>query len=413
MYQLNKFKMKNRFLFLLLTIICFDGLSQSIVLTPSSLESKNNIYESISLKGVATPNLIGYRHGGTLVNPSNTSDGNILMSLEGRGFANNNFTSFNSGLRFKATQDWTANNQGTSAEIFTSQNGSTLATSRLFINHNGKIGVGNYLITTPSHQLEVQQPDGEDRGLGVFRFGGNAPSLFGIGARGSNIIPFATQTGDILARFGGKGHTGVDYSTAKSRIDMVAIEDWNASENGSEMRFFTTPINQSELSQSLTIRGNGNVGIGEVAPQSKLVINGDYQLNKVKTITAGGITINSFNREGASVIYVDACDYIPTEFGCIFDPGSQIGNAYNVTLAGIDAAQTGVVVHIIVGDHPSFPVTLTIDGNASTACNGCKLFTNSGGGDGNFNLTKYQSATFVYLTPASGHSGWYMLNKSN
>lgn len=401
--------MKNHLLFTFLIITCFKGISQSLVLTPNSLEAKNNVYESISLKGVATPSLIGYRHGGTLVNPSNTSAGNILMSLEGRGFANNSFTSFNSGLRFRATQDWTANNQGTSAEIFTSQNGSTLATSRLFINHNGKVGVGNYLITTPSHQLEVQQSDGDDRGVGVFRFGGDAPSIFGVGARGSNIIPFAAQTGDILARFGGKGHTGVDYSTAKSRIDMVAIEDWNASENGTEMRFFTTPINQSEVSQSLTIRGNGNVGIGEAAPQSKLVINGDYQLNKVKTNAAFETTINSLDREGASVIYVNICDYYPPEYVCIHDVGA--GSAYNGTIAGINPAQTGVVIHLIVGS--TVNTTITIDGNASTACSGCKIFTNSGGGDGNFTLTNFQSATFIYLTPNLNESGWYLLSKSN
>lgn len=401
--------MKNHLIFMLFIITSFKGVSQSLVLTPNSLEAKNNVYESISLKGVATPNLIGYRHGGTLVNPSNTSDGNILMSLEGRGFANNSFTSFNSGLRFKATQDWTTNNQGTSAEIFTSQNGSTLATSRFFINHNGKIGIGNYLITTPSHQLEVQQPDVEDKGVGVFRYGGNAPSLFGIGARGSNIIPFATQTGDILARFGGKGYTGVDYSTAKSRIDMVAIEDWNASENGSEMRFFTTPINQSEVSQSFTIRGNGNVGIGEVTPQSKLVINGDYQLNKVKQVSAFETTINSLDREGASIIYVNICDYYPNEELCIHDVG--VGSAYNGTIAGINPAQTGVIIHLIVGSQVN--TTITIDGNAPTACSGCKIFTNSGGGDGNFNLTSFQSATFIYLTPNYGDSGWYLLNKSN
>ncbi|MGL4630451.1 MAG: hypothetical protein ACRCVT_04520 [Leadbetterella sp.] len=385
--------------------------SQSIVLSPNSIETKHTTYENINLKGTATPSIVGYKHTGTLTSPGNTADGNILLSLEGRGYGGGTFTGMNGGLRFSATQNWNANNQGTRADIFTTENNSTLTLSRFMINQNGKVGIGNYLISNPTHQLEVLQNANDDKGIGVFRYEGEAPSFFGVGALGSILLPFATQEGNILARFGGKGHNGIEYSTAKARIDMVAIENWTATESGTEMRFFTTPVDQAEITQSLTLRGNGNLGIGETVPTSKLVINGDYQLNKVKTFDASETTINALNRGGASVVYVDCSDYY-NDPGCARDPG--VGNThYNVTIAGIEAAETGTILHIVVSGYEDGHPTVTIDGNASTACSGCKIYTNSGGGDGNFNLGAFQSATFIYLKPRNNYVGWHLLNKSN
>ncbi len=317
--------MKNIILFAIIQFFGLEIWGQSIVLSPNSVETKHSTYESILLKATATPNIVGYRHTGTLSNPASTVDGNILLSVEGRGYAGGSFTSFQSGLRFTATQNWNANNRGTRAEIFTTENNSTLAFSRFYINQNGKVGIGNYLISNPTHQLEVLQPDNDDKGVGVFRYGGDAPSVFGVGARGSIIIPTATLTNDILGRFGAKGHDGTDYTTAKARIDMIANEDWLAAETGTDIKFYTTPVNTSTITEKMIIKGSGNVGIGTSDPKATIGINGDVRLFP-RHVTSSG-NVGTLNRDGKSVIILDCTN--------------------NTIIGGLSGGEDGMIVHLV------------------------------------------------------------------
>ncbi len=317
--------MKKILLFSILSLFSASIFAQSIVLSPNSVETKHTNYESISLKSTATPNIVGFRHNGTLSNPSATNDGNILLSLEGRGYGGGNFTGVQSALRFTATQDWNANNRGTKAEILTTANNSTLGLSRLYINQNGKIGVGNYLITSPTHQLEVLQPSDDDKGVGVFRYGGDAPSIFGVSSRGSIILPSATLTGDLLARFGAKGHDGTDYTNAKTRIDMVANEDWNTTETGADMKFYTTAVNTSTITEKMVIKGSGNVGIGTSDPMATIGVNGDMRLFPRHVTSTGNV--GTLNRDGKSVIILDC------------------SNA--TTIGGLSGGVDGLIVHLV------------------------------------------------------------------
>ncbi|GGD61736.1 hypothetical protein GCM10011514_27240 [Emticicia aquatilis] len=292
--------------FLKVCIISFAAWqvnAQNITIRPNKIDADYTNYENVFLRSTAIPNIVGIRINGTHANPSATQDGNTLLSVEGRGYAGGSFTALNAALRFTATQNWNANNQGTRAEIYVTQNNTTLTSSRLFINHNGKVGIGNYLVTEPDHQLEVQQPSDSDKGIGVYRYAGDAPSIFGISANGSNILPYPTTSGNILARFGGKGHNSVDYTTARARIDMVANQNWTTTATGADMQFYTTQSGTSTATQKMVIQGNGNVGIGDANPQSKLSVMGDLQLGiETKNYSSNEVSFNALNRNGKSVI---------------------------------------------------------------------------------------------------------------
>jgi hypothetical protein len=224
--------------------------------------------------------------------------------------------------------------------------------------------------------------------MAVYRYGGDAPTIFGVGALGAQLLPLPTDKNNILLRIGAKGYDSTEYTTAKARVDMVANQDWSAGSHGAEMRFYTTEQNQSEPLQNLTLRGNGNVGIGDSEPKAKLVINGDIQLKKIKTFSVPDASYNSLNRGGASVITFTNC------FPC--DPGW--GGGYNVYLNGIEPAEQGTIVHIINKGH--FNSNLIIDGSSEFAHSGSAILTPQSQGSGNITLSVNQAMTLIYIDGA-------------
>jgi hypothetical protein len=372
-------------LIFIFSIVSNFTFSQSTVIEPNSINSTQKGIANVTLKGENDPTLTGIRIGGTLESPTNTLEGSIILKAEGKGWANGAVTSAHGHLNFKTSQAWNAGNRGTLFDIYTTPNGESDPYRRLIINHNGRIGVGQYFLSEPQHTFEVQQPTNTDRGIAVYRYGGDAPTLFGVGALGVQLVPLPTDKNNVLLRIGAKGYDSTNYTNAKARIDMVANQDWSASSQGTEMRFFTTAQNQTEPVQNLTIRGNGNVGIGEVEPKAKLVIDGDIQLKKIKTFSVPEAAYNSLNRDGASVINFTNC------FPC--DPGW--GGGYNVYLNGIEPAEPGTIVIIINSGH--FNSNLIIDGGSEFAHSGSAIVTPQSQGSGNITLTVNQSMTLIYM----------------
>jgi len=391
--------MKNILFTTLLFLLFNDTFAQSISITPSRVESKHTGTDHILLKGVTTPTIVGLRYGGTLDAPTNTTIDDYLLNIEARGWTNGAGTGFQGAIRFLTTQNWTNANRGNKIDFYTTSNNFNTALRRFTISHNGKVGVGNYILREPDYQFEVNQPDNDDKGIGVYRYGGDVPSFFGISARGVNLLPNSTLNNHVLARFGGKGHDGTNYTLAKARIDMVAIEDWNSTETGAEMKFYTTEINTTNPTVKLQINGNGNIGIGDEAPKAKLVVNGDIQLKKIKIMgNCIDEVFNSINRNGASVIEFAS----PGGIGC--DPGA--GGAYDITVKGIEPAEKGTIVTLINNAHTNS--IIIIDGNADIPCEYCKIYTPQNSGSGQINLSIYQSVTLMYL----GY-GWVFISSTN
>jgi hypothetical protein len=304
----------------LLILLVFSSklLAQSVSISPTSSEM-------ILLKSAGSPTIVGLRHSGTSASPTNTTTDDNLLNIEARGWINGSSTSFQSAMRFVTTQNWTNANRGNKIDIYTTKNNENTPYRRFTINHNGKVGVGNYILHEPDHQFEVNQPDDSDKGIGVYRYGGDAPSIFGISARGVNLLPNSTLNTHILARFGGKGHDGTDYTTAKARIDMVAVEDWTATETGAEMKFYTTAIDQNSVTEKMIIKGNGNVGIGTSDPKASLAVNGDMRLFPRHVTSSGNVL--TLNRDGKSVIILDCTN--------------------STIIGGLSGGEDGMVVHLV------------------------------------------------------------------
>ncbi|MFN3850191.1 MAG: hypothetical protein ACK4NY_12225 [Spirosomataceae bacterium] len=321
--------MKTKFILFNLLILSFsDVLAQNITIRPGKIDADDNNSETVFLRSTSFPSIIGVKLNGTFTNPTNVTNNQLLLSIEGRGYGGNSISSMRAGIRMYSTQNWTTNNQGSRMEFFSNKNGEASFRSRIIINDDGKVGVGEYwhsLNFLPDHQFEVQQPTDSDKGVAVYRYGGDAPSYFGISARGNNLLPTATQINNILARFGGKGHDATGFTTARARIDMLASENWTSTATGAELKFYTTQSGTTTTTAKMTIQANGNVGIGDESPNVKLRVNGDVALDCPEGYIEPNIS--AFERNGRSILYV-------------WGEGRDFH--------GITDGKEGVIVHLIV-----------------------------------------------------------------
>lgn len=153
----------------------------------------------------------------------------------------------------------------------------------------GNVGIGT---STPWTNLAVNGTD-ENTGLTVKNadstaaqrypnisvvnyggsYGGN-PSVILQNSRGNGAVPQSINSSDVLGdiKFIGRG-TGGSYLGAK--IEAVASSNWNSAPTPASLNFFTAPTAGGAAVQSMTITGDGNVGIGVSSPTVKLQVNGD------------------------------------------------------------------------------------------------------------------------------------------
>jgi hypothetical protein len=92
---------------------------------------------------------------------------------------------------------------------------------------------------------------------------GNYPAYTGRSSRGTAASPTASQTGDILSQYGGRGRGATDYSTTSvARIDLEAAENFTDTAQGSYISFHTTALGAASPVERFRIGPSGQLGIG-------------------------------------------------------------------------------------------------------------------------------------------------------
>ncbi|NBB22980.1 hypothetical protein GVN20_26725 [Runella sp. CRIBMP] len=159
----------------------------------------------------------------------------------------------------------------------------------------------------------------------------NIPSLIGRRARGTNDVPSAVLSNDVLFFTGGRGYNGSLFTTAISPgIQFQATENWTISANGSAILFKTTANTSTVAVDRMLINHNGNVGIGTLSPLAKLDVSGETKIGsngtnlteiiKVTRVgdivsTASGVeatlTFSVANAQPGSTVYVSPSQNLP------------------------------------------------------------------------------------------------------
>ncbi len=344
------------------------SFAQSVLLTPNQIEAKqNSAGENIILQGNNQPNILSKRHNGTVAVPTAVVNDDDLLNLQATGYNGTAFSGSRSAIRFVATQNWNTTQNGAKLVFVTTENGTLNQTDRMTINHNGRVGIGT---ENPQVDFEVAG----NGGMGVRTYGsGNTYNshIYGSHANGSESSPSASTNDQILARFEGLGHNG-SYFEEGARMEIRAAENWASAENGAEMHFYTTPINNDIPLKRMTIAANGNIGINTDSP--------GYPLEVLAT-TDDGIAVKRFG-DAPTFFGVSAGGNVNTpgpslnghilaRFGARGYDGTSFTNAKARidmrTTADWSATSTGAAMDFITttnaGTTPAVNMTLSGPGN--------------------------------------------------
>ena len=107
----------------------------------------------------------------------------------------------------------------------------------------------------------------------ITKYNSGIPNLAGRQSSGTAAAPTASSNGLGLVEFGGRGHTGSNFTANRSSILMTANETWTSTANGTRMTFFTTANGSTSNTERMRIDNNGNIGIGTNVPEKKLHVS--------------------------------------------------------------------------------------------------------------------------------------------
>jgi len=164
---------------------------------------------------------------------------------------------------------------------------------KLYYN-SGNVGIG---LANPESALHVSATSGLliDRFAGVSRFEMRR-------ANGVSGSPTAVQSGEVIANFAGIGYGSTAYQTSASgAIKIIATEAFSDTAGGGAITFSTHQTGTVVQQERLRIDSLGNIGIGTIAPDTKLHVTGTIKLGD------GAELCNAAAHEGA-IRYVAATD---------------------------------------------------------------------------------------------------------
>ena len=232
---------------------------------------------------------------------------------------------------------------------------------------------------------------------------GNYPAYTGRSSRGTAASPTASQTGDILSQYGGRGRGATDYSTTSvARIDLEAAENFTDTAQGSYISFHTTALGAASPVERFRIGPSGQLGIGgatygtsgyvltsggaSAAPTWSQV--SASSLSGVLPVANGGTNISSYTI--GDLLYADGT----TSLAKLADIATG-----NVLLSGgVGAAPSYGKVGLTTHVSGTLPIANGGTALASTPTNGQLLIGNGTG----YSLGTLTASTGVSVTNGAG-----------
>jgi hypothetical protein len=254
--------------------------------------------------------------------------------------------------------------------IFTTGNvglGTVANDSRLTVALQNQINSANTALGTVVHtsgaDSTISRITTDNYGTGVY------VAYTGRHARGNTAVPTASQLGDILTQFTGRGYGATAFNTnSPARVDVGAIENFTDSAWGTNISIKTTTAGTTTLVERATFDSNGAVITGNVKI-SAFIANSTGNIGAVGQYlqsTATGFqwaTVSGGGFAGNTSIYVSGTTT------AIFNGGTtgvgNIGSAtatFNTIFAKSTTAQYADLAEVYTSDKNYVPGTVLIFG---------------------------------------------------
>jgi hypothetical protein len=139
------------------------------------------------------------------------------------------------------------------------------------------------------YMLHISGKEGVPSRIVYDSYGSGAYAVVaGRTARGTVASPTAVANNDVLMRVSGNGHGGGANgwtSLGVARMDIVATENYNATNRGSQIQFWNCPIGSNTLQKIATFNGDAVEFTGVVSPQKGFILTPNVISANVTTET--------------------------------------------------------------------------------------------------------------------------------
>jgi len=299
------------------------------------LENENNwnAYKGVTYSNTQYPQLFLFQARGTKASPTYPISGTTIGVFRA---ANAIDSVGGAGFRVKSTQAQASGKYGTSMIIFTNANDAASNTDQFIVDQNGNVGIGNM---SPTSKLSVTDTASTTYLQIADYFApsnttANNNTLFKMGVA-------ATTNNSAEVRFNYQGN-GLNTN----RLDF--------SFHGT-----ATPL--------MSVRADGNVGIGTTTPQKKLHVNGSLQVTNELNVGGNGTTAGDAGTAGQ----------VLTSGGAGAAPAWKSVSAVTGTVATVYYVQGTTNASIAAGNTADVP-GVTITHTVPTGATQTLLFTVSG-----------------------------------
>jgi hypothetical protein len=166
------------------------------------------------------------------------------------------------------------------------------------LSSNGNVGINT---NNPLHKLMIV--DESNAPLGIYEYNNaDGANIRGYRARGTVAAPGAILLNDPIIRLSAFGYTGASF-VQRGQVSIDAAENWNATNNGTNIIFRTTQNGTTTTAEKVRITNNGHVGIGTQSPNYRLHLHEDGNIFGQPAIqltnNVSGIGINDGTRLAA------------------------------------------------------------------------------------------------------------------
>jgi hypothetical protein len=196
-------------------------------------------------------------------------------------------------------------------------------------NTNSNLGINT---TTPAATLEVVSAATNPFvfNTSYSTLGTITAAFIGRHARGSQASPTATQLGDNIASYGGRGYGATAFAgTSRANFRIIASENWTDTAQGTYFTYTTTATGTTTTTEKMRLTDAGNLGIGTTAPIDKLDVLTTIWGRSSGTTSAGVVGAAANN-------YSSLPSYRSTYL-------VQYDSAYAGTLLGLSYANLGAL----------------------------------------------------------------------